>query len=189
MPAPDTDAQQRLVDIYNKVKAAAGTLTGADGDDHHRGRRRRRAAGACGRPRCALALPAWFWFVFFFLVPVGFIVVYSFGYKPGRRRGPSPPTSSRSTATRRCCRDPFYETFLQHPAHRRARAPLLCLVIAFPIAYWMAVKASSQRWKGLLLALVIVPFWTSFLVRTDRVADRARAEGLAVELAADARRP
>ena len=33
------------------------------------------------------------------------------------------------------------------------------------MAYWMAVKV-SPRWRTLLLALVIVPFWTNFLVRT-----------------------
>ena len=38
-------------------------------------------------------------------------------------------------------------------------------MIAFPLAYWLAVKVPS-RWRGLLLGLVIVPFWTSFLIRT-----------------------
>ena len=41
-----------------------------------RGARRIRA------PRFALALPAWIWFVFFFTLPVLWIVYYSFGYKP-----------------------------------------------------------------------------------------------------------
>jgi spermidine/putrescine transport system permease protein len=42
---------------------------------------------------------------------------------------------------------------------------ILCLLIAFPFAYWLAVKVPS-RWRGLLLGLTIVPFWTNFLVRT-----------------------
>ena len=42
---------------------------------------------------------------------------------------------------------------------------LLCLLIGFPFAYWLAVKV-PPRWRGLLLGLVIVPFWTNFLVRT-----------------------
>ena len=42
---------------------------------------------------------------------------------------------------------------------------LLCLLIAFPFSYWLATKV-APKWRGLLLALVIVPFWTSFLVRT-----------------------
>ena len=42
---------------------------------------------------------------------------------------------------------------------------MLSLLIAYPLAYYLAVKA-SRRVKLLLLILVIVPFWTSFLVRT-----------------------
>ncbi len=42
---------------------------------------------------------------------------------------------------------------------------ILCLLIGFPFAYWLAVKV-PPRWRGLLLGLTIVPFWTNFLVRT-----------------------
>jgi spermidine/putrescine transport system permease protein len=38
-------------------------------------------------------------------------------------------------------------------------------LIGFPFAYWLAVKV-PPRWRGLLLGLTIVPFWTNFLVRT-----------------------
>jgi spermidine/putrescine transport system permease protein len=39
-----------------------------------------------------------------------------------------------------------------------------CLVLGYPLAYAIAFKAG--RWKNLMLALVIAPFFTSFLVRT-----------------------
>jgi spermidine/putrescine transport system permease protein len=42
---------------------------------------------------------------------------------------------------------------------------ILCLVIAYPLAYFLAVRA-SDRWRMTLLVLVILPFWTSFLIRT-----------------------
>src|SRR5262245_36149566 len=42
---------------------------------------------------------------------------------------------------------------------------LICLAIAYPLAYFLAVKAPA-RWKLPLLVLIIVPFWTSFLIRT-----------------------
>lgn len=42
---------------------------------------------------------------------------------------------------------------------------LLCLLIAYPLAYYLAVLA-GPRAKVLLLILVILPFWTSFLIRT-----------------------
>ncbi|GAB3121965.1 ABC transporter permease subunit [Streptomyces calidiresistens] len=45
-----------------------------------------------------------------------------------------------------------------------AVATVLCLVIGYPIAYLIAFRAG--RWRGLLLVLVIAPFFTSFLIRT-----------------------
>jgi spermidine/putrescine transport system permease protein len=41
----------------------------------------------------------------------------------------------------------------------------LLFLIAFPLAYFLATRV-GPRWRGLMLALVIVPFWTSFLLRT-----------------------
>jgi spermidine/putrescine transport system permease protein len=45
-----------------------------------------------------------------------------------------------------------------------ATATVLCLIIAFPLAYFMAFKAG--RWRNVMLLLVILPFFTSYLVRT-----------------------
>ena len=42
--------------------------------------------------------------------------------------------------------------------------PLLCILIAYPIAYFIAFKAGKYR--NILLGLVMVPFFTSFLLRT-----------------------
>jgi spermidine/putrescine transport system permease protein len=45
-----------------------------------------------------------------------------------------------------------------------AAATVLCLVIAFPLAYFMAFKAG--RFKGLMLLLVVLPFFMSYVLRT-----------------------
>ena len=45
-----------------------------------------------------------------------------------------------------------------------AVATLFALLIAYPLAYTIAMKAG--RWRNLLLALVVAPFFTSFLIRT-----------------------
>ena len=42
---------------------------------------------------------------------------------------------------------------------------LAALVIAYPLAYQLAVR-TNRRWKTILLVLVIVPFWTSILIRS-----------------------
>jgi spermidine/putrescine transport system permease protein len=41
---------------------------------------------------------------------------------------------------------------------------ILCLLLAYPLAYFIAFKGG--RWRNLLLGLVMVPFFTSFLLRT-----------------------
>jgi spermidine/putrescine transport system permease protein len=43
-------------------------------------------------------------------------------------------------------------------------ATILCLIIAFPLAYFMAFKAG--RWRNVMLLLIILPFFTSLIVRT-----------------------
>ena len=42
---------------------------------------------------------------------------------------------------------------------------ILCLLIGFPFAYWLATRVTA-RWRGVLLGLVIVPFFVNFLIRT-----------------------
>src|ERR1700722_10293827 len=41
---------------------------------------------------------------------------------------------------------------------------VLCLLIGYPVAYYIALAAPTKR-KNLLLALAVIPFWTSFLIR------------------------
>src|SRR3954447_24083863 len=53
----------------------------------------------------------------------------------------------------------------------------LAILLGFPIAYYLAILA-PPRWKGLLLGLVVVPFWTSFLIRTYAWMFILRTEGL-----------
>ena len=40
----------------------------------------------------------------------------------------------------------------------------ICLVLGYPVAYF--IGRSSERVRGLLIMLVMIPFWTSFLIRT-----------------------
>jgi spermidine/putrescine transport system permease protein len=54
---------------------------------------------------------------------------------------------------------------------------ILCLAVSYPAAYWLA-RLAPRRWKGLLLGLVVVPFWTSFLIRTYAWMFLLRTEGL-----------
>jgi spermidine/putrescine transport system permease protein len=53
----------------------------------------------------------------------------------------------------------------------------LCAVLGFPVAYALALRVSSQ-WKSSLLMLVVIPFWTSFLIRTYAWMIILRSEGV-----------
>jgi spermidine/putrescine transport system permease protein len=52
-----------------------------------------------------------------------------------------------------------------------------CLVVSWPMAYWLARRV-APRWRTLLVVLVILPFWTSFLVRMYAWVFLLRSEGL-----------
>jgi spermidine/putrescine transport system permease protein len=65
-----------------------------------------------------------------------------------------------------------------------AIATVLCVLLAYPLAYFIAFKAG--RWRNLLLGLVMVPFFTSFLLRTiawqSLFADNGPVLGIAESL-------
>lgn len=114
-------------------------------------------------PGYALAIPAWVWLLVFFAVPVALVVWYSFGYKPGLfgTHAEDKLSLDRYAET---LTPTFFATF-QNTLWIGVLGTLLCLVIGAPVAYWMAVKAPPSR-RGLLVAMVMIPFWTNFLVRT-----------------------
>lgn len=113
-----------------------------------------------------MAVPAWIWYLLFFVLPLLVILVYSFGYKP------PVGTSQSSIGLDRLSFDNYRNTLsptfiVTFVATMRVAivGTVLCLLIGFPIAYFIATRA-TPRYRGLLLGLVIVPFWTSFLLRT-----------------------
>lgn len=106
-----------------------------------------------------LLLPATAWYAVLLLLPLVFIVVFSFG-----ERGPAGGYTPAFTL----------DNYLNLPTRAKAftntltLAPIgtiACLLIAFPLAYFLALVA-NKRYRNVLLVLVIVPFWTSLLVRT-----------------------
>jgi spermidine/putrescine transport system permease protein len=114
-------------------------------------------------PAFTLALPAWAWLVTFFLVPVAVVVWYSFGYKPGLFGTHANDVLSFDRYVE-VLTPTFFTTFL-NTLWIGIAGTAICFLIGAPVAYWMAFKVPA-RFKGLLLALVLVPFWTNFLVRT-----------------------
>lgn len=106
-----------------------------------------------------LLTPAAVWFAVMLILPLCFVLVFSFGerapaggYVPAFTFEQYANLSSRGTA--------FVNTLMLAPL-----GTLLSLLIAYPLAYFLAMKA-DPKWRTLLLILVIVPFWTSILIRS-----------------------
>jgi spermidine/putrescine transport system permease protein len=117
-------------------------------------------------PRFTLAVPSWAWYAVFFVLPLAIIVVYSFGYKPGATASSSIGLDRLSLDNyRTALGDEVFASTFAATLRVAAIGTLLCLAIGFPLAYWLATRVSA-RWRPMMLALLIVPFWTSYLLRT-----------------------
>jgi len=73
--------------------------------------------------------------------------------------------------------DPIYLKILARSFGLAFATTALCLLSAYPVAYWLGIKVTS-RWRNALLVLVILPFWTSFLVRMYAWIFMLRSYGL-----------
>jgi len=104
-------------------------------------------------------LPARAMQVLFFAVPLGIVVVLSVLTR-GDYGGAEQPWSSESY---RRLFDPLYGLILWRSIWIAALATALCVLLGFPLALYIS---RAQKYRSLLLQLVILPFWTSFLIRT-----------------------
>ena len=109
--------------------------------------------------RRAFLAPSWFWLVVLFAAPFAIVLAYSF-----LSRGPYGGVEQPATLENyQRLIDPLYLTILLRSFVTAVLATAICLVIAFPAALFIA---RSTRHRNLYLQLVMLPFWTSFLVRT-----------------------
>lgn len=108
-----------------------------------------------------LVLPGLGWLVLFFVVPLGFIVVVSLGRRDELQRIILDPLTLENYE--QVFNPVFLPTIIQS-LYLATATTVLCLLIGFPIAYW--ISRYGGRRKTLLLILVMLPFWTSYLIRT-----------------------
>jgi spermidine/putrescine transport system permease protein len=73
--------------------------------------------------------------------------------------------------------EPLYLVILAKSLGLAAVTTVSCLLVAYPVAFWIGLRAPA-RWRSALLVLVILPFWTSFLVRMYAWIFILRTEGL-----------
>jgi spermidine/putrescine transport system permease protein len=106
-----------------------------------------------------LLSPVTIWLGLFFLAPLLLILAYSFGksgYYGGITLGFYPGNYLKVF-------DPLYLEIIVRTLVIAITNTFLCLLLGYPLAYFVAFK--SGRHKHLLILLVMIPFWTSLLLR------------------------
>jgi spermidine/putrescine transport system permease protein len=105
-----------------------------------------------------LLLPTTLWYLLLLIVPLGILIVFSLGRRTDVG-GYSPALTLENYGEL-----PTRWTSFQNTIVLAVIGTILCALVAYPLAYYLATRAGAKR--TVLLILVIVPFWTSFLVRT-----------------------
>ena len=115
----------------------------------------RRAAGGIA------LVPGIAWLALFFIVPLAMMFVVSLG---SRGEADSLILDRPSLDNYARALDPAFLPTFWNSIRYAVATTLLCLVIGYPIAYW--ISRYGGRYKTLLLIIVMLPFWTSYLIRT-----------------------
>jgi spermidine/putrescine transport system permease protein len=109
--------------------------------------------------RNTFLLPARVWMALFFAAPLAIVFAYSFLTRGDYGGVEQPWTLENFTRLA----DPLYLAILWRSVWIAGLATALCILMGFPLALF--ISRAGKR-KSLYLQLVLLPFWTSFLVRT-----------------------
>jgi spermidine/putrescine transport system permease protein len=108
----------------------------------------------------AFLVPGGLWLLLLFVVPVVLVLALSFGYTDDLGEA---IYDTRLDNYERLI-DPDYVPVLLRSVGFALAAVVLCLLIGYPVAYYIAVFGG--RWKNVLIALVVLPFFINYLIRT-----------------------
>lgn len=128
-----------------------------------------------------LVFPALGWTVVFLVIPLILVLLLSFAW-----RGQYGPVDWGSTVREFLGRlsfdnysrlvDPLYLDVLWTSFQMAALTTAICILVGYPVAYFLA--RSQGRLRGALLFLLLIPFWTNFLIRIYAWMILLRTEGL-----------
>jgi spermidine/putrescine transport system permease protein len=108
------------------------------------------------------AAPAYLYLTIFFTLPLIVVFVFSFA---SRGRTGRPMLEGWNLDSWARLMDPLVRDIAFRSLWMAILNTVLCLLLAYPFAYWIATRR-SERTRTLLLILVLIPFWSNFLVRT-----------------------
>jgi len=127
------------------------------------------------RPRVwgwVLLAPMIAWLALFVIVPMGILFVYSFCSRDDLGR----VVFEFTWDNYRRVFDPIYLAVLGRSVGYAALTTALCVMLGYPVAWFIARQREEVRNR--LLLLVMIPFWTSFLIRTYAWITILKSEGL-----------
>ena len=108
-----------------------------------------------------LVTPPYVWLALFFLIPLVLTAVISL--KPDLRGGVLVPFTPTLEHSRTLIEKPAYLRLFGTSVGMALAVAAAATLLAFPVAYYLAFRAGRRA--GLFLALLLIPFWTSFLLR------------------------
>lgn len=120
-----------------------------------------------------LLMPAGVWLVLFLVIPT--LLIAEISLVPGLRPGDVPGPYGLGNYLQ--IFQPIYLRVLIRSLNFALGTTALCLLLGFPIAYWIALMA-PKRWRTLLLVVFILPLWTSSLLRAYAWITILRSSGL-----------
>jgi spermidine/putrescine transport system permease protein len=120
----------------------------------------------------ALTLPSLGWLLVFFAVPT--IIVLVLAFKPADATGGVGPGWTFENL--KALADPQYSSIAWRTLWITGCTSLVCVALALPVAFGMA--RATVRWKNLLLLLMVIPFWTNFLIRVFAWKSLLHPDGL-----------
>lgn len=117
--------------------------------------------------------PSGLWLLLFMVAPT--LLILDISLIPGLR--PGQPTDGYGLGNYLQILQPVYLTVVLRTVKFALVTTAVCLVVGFPVAYWLALMA-PKRWRNLLLVAFILPLWTSSLLRTYAWIMLLRRSGL-----------
>lgn len=121
----------------------------------------------------SLLSPALIWLVIFIAAPLAIVVIVSLATRGAYGKTIYDFTLSNFLRAF----DPVYLRAYWRTLWIATTTTVLCALVSYPVAYYLALRA-PERWKRPLLVLTVIPFWTSFLIRTYAWILLLRSEGV-----------
>lgn len=123
-------------------------------------------------PELLMMLPSFMWLLVFFAIPT--LIIFAFAFKPSDMYGGI--KEGWTLENFYAVMDPNYLIIIWRTVWLSLLTTFLCLLFALPTGYYLAL--APPKWRRLLLLLIIMPFWSSFLVRIFAWKALLHPEGL-----------